>query len=182
MKTELYQLLEKCTIARKERDKMRNLVIRKPEFIPELCSIAFYLEDEIHIKAYWILELVSEKKLKLLAPYFEDFCETIQKLSDDSAKRTASHLIFYLTKSNHRANGITLTQLQETQIIEMCFDWLIRDEKVATKVYAIKALFVLGKKYDWIHPELKNIIQQDYANHTAAYQAATRNILKKLKA
>ena len=67
-------------------------------------------------------------------------------MTDDSAKRTASHIIFYLAKSNHRSNGITLTQLQETQIIEMCFDWLIRDEKVATKVYAIKALFVLRKK------------------------------------
>ncbi|MES2813089.1 MAG: hypothetical protein V4670_11515 [Bacteroidota bacterium] len=181
MKSELYQLLENCTIARKERDKMRNLVIRKPELTPELCSIAFHLEDEIHIKAYWILELISEKKLKLLVPYIEDFCETIPKLTDDSAKRTASHIIYYLAKSNHRANGINLTQLQETQIIEMCFDWLIRDEKVATKVYAIKALFVLGKKYDWIHPELKNIIQQDYTHHTAAYQAATRIILKKLK-
>jgi len=181
MKSEFYQLLENCSIARKERDKMRNLVIRKPEFIPELCAIAFHLEDEIHTKAYWILELVSEKKLKLLIPYLEGFCETIPKLADDSAKRTASHIIFYLSKSNHRANGIALTQLQETQFIEMCFDWLIRDEKVATKVYAIKALFVLGKKYDWIHPELKNIIQQDYANHTAAYQAATRIILKKMK-
>lgn len=181
MKSELHQLLENCSIARKERDKMRNLVIRKPEFIPELCDIAFHLEDEMHIKAYWILELVSEKKLRLLTPYFEDFCEIIPKLTDDSAKRTASHLIFFLTKSNHRANGINLTQLQETQIIEMCFDWLIRDEKVATKVYAIKALFVLGKKYEWIHVELKNIIQQDYANHSEAYQAATRNILKKMK-
>lgn len=181
MKSELYLLLENCTIARKERDKMRNLVIRKPEFIAELCSIAFYLEEDIHIKAYWILELVSEKKLKLLVPYIEDFCDAIPKLTDDSAKRTASHIIYYLAKSNHRANGINLTQFQETQIIEMCFDWLIRDEKVATKVYAIKALFVLGKKYDWIHPELKNIIQQNYANHSAAYQAATRIILKKLK-
>ncbi|RXR17859.1 hypothetical protein EQG63_10270 [Flavobacterium amnicola] len=181
MKSEFYQLLENCTIARKERDKMRNLVIRKPEFIPELCSIAFDLKEDIHIKAYWVLELISEKKLKLLVPYIEDFCETVPKLTDDSAKRTASHIIFYLAKSNHRANGINLTQLQETQIIEMCFDWLIRDEKVATKVYAIKALFVLGKKYDWIHPELKNIIQQDYTTHTAAYQAATRIILKKIK-
>jgi hypothetical protein len=44
----------------------------------------------------------------------------------------------------------------------------------------MKALFVLGKKYNWVHDELKNIIEQDYANHSAAYQGATRNLLKKL--
>jgi len=109
--------------------------------------------------------------------YLKHLC----KLQDESAKKTIYQLMFYLAKSNHRANGIKLTQLQETQIIELCFDWLIRDEKVATKVYAIKALFVLGKKYDWIHPELKNIIQQEYTNHSPAYQAATRIILKKMK-
>ena len=56
----------------------------------------------------------------------------------------------------------------------------VATEKVAAKVYVMKALFVLGKKYDWVHDELKTIISQDYSNHTAAYQAATRNLLKKL--
>ena len=86
----------------------------------------------------------------------------------------------FLAKSNHRKNGISLTQEQEHNLIEALIDRLIQDEKVAAKVYAMKALFVLGKKYDWVHEELKTIIEQDYSNHSAAYQAATRNLLKKL--
>lgn len=52
-------------------------------------------------------------------------------------------------------NGISLTQNQEHNLIEALIDRLIQDEKVASKVYAMKAFFVLGKKYDWVHEELK---------------------------
>ena len=91
-----------------------------------------------------------------------------------------SKICLFIAKSNHRSNGINLTQLQETQILEACLDWLIGDEKVATKATSIKTLFVLGKKYDWVHNELKTIIQQGYSENSAAYKAVTRNILKKI--
>jgi hypothetical protein len=86
----------------------------------------------------------------------------------------------FLTKSNHRKNGIKLTQEQEHILIEALIDRLIQDEKVAAKAYAMKALFVLGKKYDWIYEELKPILSQDYSSHTAGYKASARNILKKI--
>ena len=86
----------------------------------------------------------------------------------------------FLAKSNHRKNGISLSQQQEHNLIEALIDRLIQNEKVAAKVYAMRALFVLGKKYKWVHEELKTIIEQDYSNHSAAYQGATRDLLKKL--
>lgn len=77
---------------------------------------------------------------------------------------------------------LTLTLNQEHLIAENCFDWLIDvNKKVATKAYAIRALYELGKKYDWIYPELKRIITDDYPKHSAAYKAVTREILKKIK-
>ena len=181
MKTEFYKQIEACMAYRIDREKNRNFILRKPEFLPELIQIAFNPKDKTHFKALWVLELLCEKKLKIFIPYIDGFCETIPLLTNDSAIRPASKICLFLAKSNHRSNGITLSQNQETLIIETCFDWLIKDEKVATKVYAMRALFTLGKKYDWVHPEIKTIIQQDYSKHTAAYQAATRMLLKKLK-
>ncbi|MDI9309148.1 MAG: hypothetical protein QM535_02935 [Limnohabitans sp.] len=180
MNSELHHRIEQSTAGRIDREKNRNLALRDDSFLKTVITVAFNPEDKNHHKGCWILELVCEKKLKLFVPYFDNFCEVLPQLKNDSAIRPMSKICLFLAKSNHRANGITLSQLQETQIIEICFDWLIREEKVATKVYAMKALFVFGKKYDWIYPELKNIIQQDYPNHTPAYQAATRNLLKKL--
>lgn len=180
MNSELYHRIEQSTAGRMDREKNRNLAIRDENFLQTVTTVAFNPNDKNHHKACWILELVCEKKLKLFTPYIDIFCKILPDLKNDSAIRPMSKICLFLAKSNHRANGITLSQLQETQIIEICFDWLIREEKVAAKVYAMKALFVFGKKYDWVYPELKNIIQQDYANHTPAYQAATRNLLKKL--
>ena len=79
-----------------------------------------------------------------------------------------------------RIAGCLHMTIETAVLIETLIDRLIQDEKVAAKVYAMKALFVLGKKYDWVHEELKSIIEQDYSNHSAAYQATTRNLLKKL--
>lgn len=181
MKSEFYIQIENSSAHRESRDKNRNFVLRKNEFLPELTAIAFDLKDKNHFKAFWTLELVCEKKLKLFIRFVDLFCETIPFVTNDSALRSASKICMFLAKSNHRANGITLNQNQETQIIETCFDWLIRDEKVASKVYAMRTLFVLGKKYDWVHPELKTIIEQDYSIQSPAYQAATRMLLKKWK-
>ena len=73
-----------------------------------------------------------------------------------------------------------LSERQIQQFIETSFDWLISDTKVAAKAYAMEILFELGKHYDWIHPELKQIISQDYSKHSAGYKARARMILKEI--
>jgi hypothetical protein len=45
----------------------------------------------------------------------------------------------------------------------------------------MRALYNFGKKHLWINEELKMILSQDYPNHSAAYKAAAKDILKKLK-
>jgi hypothetical protein len=180
MKTELVSKIDQSTAHRKSREQLSNYIIRNLGILTEFVEIAFDTSNKNHVKAFWSLELVCQKKLKLFVPYLDLFCEVLPKLKDDSSIRPATKICFFLSKSNHRKNGISLTQEQEHLLIEALLDRLIQNEKVAAKVYSMKALFVLGKKYNWVHDELKIIIEQDYANHSAAYQAATRNLLKKL--
>jgi hypothetical protein len=180
MKTELVSKIDQSTAHRKSREQLSNYIIRNLGILTEFVEIAFDTSNKNHVKAFWSLELVCQKKLKLFVPYLDLFCEVLPKLKDDSSIRPATKICFFLSKSNHRKNGISITQEQEHLLIEALLDRLIQNEKVAAKVYSMKALFVLGKKYNWVHDELKNIIEQDYANHSAAYQAATRNLLKKL--
>ena len=176
----MYQKIEASTCHVASRKNVSNYAMRNEIHLDEMISIAFDINNELHVKAFWSLDLVCEKKLKQFVPYIEEFCSILPKIKDDSALRPATKIAYFLSKSNHRKNGISLTQEQEHNLIEALIDRLIQDEKVAAKVYAMKALFVLGKKYNWVHEELKPIIEQDYSNHTAAYQAATRNLLKKL--
>jgi hypothetical protein len=180
MKTELVSKIDQSTAHRKSREQLSNYIIRNVDILSEFIEIAFDTAHKNHLKAFWSLELICEKKLKLFVPYLDLFCEVLPKLIDDSAIRPATKICLFLSKSNHRKNGISLTQEQEHLLIEALLDRLIQNEKVAAKVYAMRALFMLGKKYNWVHDELKIIIEQDYANHSAAYQAATRNLLKKI--
>ena len=154
--------------------------MKSDENLAELIEIAFDISHENHVKAFWSLELVCDKKLKMFVPYLDRFCEVLPKLKDDSAVRPATKICMFLAKSNHRKNGVELSKDQEHTIIENLVDRLIQNEKVAAKVYSMKALFVFGKKYDWIYEELKPIITQDAFLHSAAYQSSARNILKKI--
>ena len=139
-------------------------------------TVAFDVSDKNHFKACWILELVLEKKLHLVTDYLDEFCNNISKFNNESALRSISKVCLFL--SQH----ITLTEIQEEQIIESSLDWLIAENrKVATKAYAIRTLFELGKKYDWIYPQLDRILTDDYPKHSAGYKAIAREILKKIK-
>jgi hypothetical protein len=180
MITTMFTKIDQSTAHKKSRVTVSNFAMKSEENLAELIEIAFDISHKNHVKAFWSLELVCDKKLKLFVPYIDEFCEILPKLKEDSAVRPATKICMFLAKSNHRKNGIELSKDQEHNIIENLVDRLIQDEKVAAKVYAMKALFVFGKKYEWIYEELKPIISQDAFEHSAAYQACARNILKKL--
>lgn len=177
MNTAFYKLIEESTAHRLNREFIRDYVIQNPEKLEFLMEIALNEKDKIHFKACWSLELIFELKLDLLLPFLEAFTSKLSFYINDSAIRPVSKICLFLSKSK----TIQLSENQETKIIETCLDWLIQDEKVASKAYSMRALYNFGKKHQWIHEELKSILTQDYPNHSVAYKAAAKDILRKLK-
>ena len=177
MNLAFYQLIEKSTAHRASREFIRNYVLQNPEKLQFLMEIGLNEKDKIHIKACWSLELIFEIKLELILPFLEDFLAKIEHFNNDSAIRPISKICMFLSKSK----TIKLSESQETKIIETCLDWLIQDEKVAAKAYSMITLYNFGKKHSWINEELKIILLQDYFKHSAAYRAAAKDILEKLK-
>ena len=53
-------------------------------------------------------------------------------------------------------------------------------QKVACQVHAMTALYFLGTEYDWIHPDLEQIVQQNIHNGSAGYKARGRHILENI--
>jgi hypothetical protein len=176
MDSELYKNIANSTAHRASREQNAHFILDNPELFSGLLNLALNTNDKNHHKACWILELVLEEKPHLLVPFLAFFCETLSTISNDGALRSISKICMFLAKT------ISLTESQEQKIIESCFDWLILENgKVATKAYTIRALFEFGKKSDWIYPELKRILEDDYIKHSAAYKAVAREILKKIK-
>lgn len=176
MQTDFYKKIETSSAYRQNRDDNKLFIFNNPQYLSLLVDIAFTISDKNHYKACWILELVCEEKLILFKPFLDQFCEVISKYENHSAIRSISKICMFLSQNK----SIILSNNQEEKIIETCLDWLIQDEKVASKAYAIRALFNFSAKYLWLKETLKSILEQDYNLHSPAYKAVAKEILRKL--
>lgn len=154
MSIEFQKRLDSVTGHKESRQKQADEVLDNPELFQELIRLCFPTSNQNNSKACWVLELVCYEKLEWLEDYL-DFLFQHQKTGwwwCCSCYFTKVCLL--LTIAHFKKAAISL-QIICAQITETCFDWLIKDTKVASKCYAIRSLHLLGKHYDWIHPELK---------------------------
>lgn len=183
---QLYQELDYANHSREKRLYYANLISDEPKLILPLIEILFTVDDPISCRAAWVFEFLCSKSISPIIPYLDLFTQNISKVHLDPAVRPVAKICELLIKENYSKNDSkikqSLTLAHKERIIEACFDWMINDQKVAVKAYSMTSLFLLGKDYDWIHPELRIILEQGYASHSAAFKARARHILAKLKA
>jgi hypothetical protein len=180
MLTEFQKRLTSVAGYKDSRQKYADEVLDNRELISELISLCFETSNKFHPKACWVLELICFEKIESIQEYSEFFCNNIKELTNESAIRSASKICMLLTIAHFKKTEIILSENQLQQLTEACFDWLIKDTKVASKAYSIRTLHIIGSHFDWILPELKHILEKDYANHSPAYKAVAREILKKI--
>ncbi len=181
----LYQELHKVNHSKEKRLAYANLMIENPNLISKLIDILFLVNDKISPRAAWVLEFMCAEHLEAIIPHLDRFIDNMHTVHLDPAVRPVSkiceHLITtYYAKEDSEIKKYLLPKHLE-KITETCFDWMINDEKVAPKAYGMNCLYLLGKDYDWIHPELVTILQRDYHTQSAAFKARSRHIFKKLK-
>lgn len=177
--------MEYVNHSREKRAEMSALVLRNPDWVRPLLEIGLDPNKSISPRACWVLEFVVKKKLDLIFTDIDLFTSSLHTLRSESSIRPMAKICELLTRQyfaslEHPIHKV-LTENHLKQITAACFDWLIGEHKVATKAYSMTSLFLLGKKFDWIHPELKPIIEQHYHQGSAAYKARARHILKALK-
>ena len=159
------------------RDQARDFVLHHPEHVPTLMNHLCDPDSELHVRAAWVTELVFLKDSHLIEPYLETLVETLPKLSNESVLRPVSKIL-----ANH-LNNTTIRVFDKTteeSLIEACFDWLIQDHKVATKVFAMDVLLHYSGSYEWIKEALISVLEKDTESASSGYRAHSRKILKKL--
>ncbi|MDB2606660.1 adenylosuccinate lyase [Zobellia sp.] len=184
-KEELYNALDYVNHSREKRSEMATLISQNPQLVAPLMEIAFSVDDPISNRACWVLEFTAKENLSFLYPHLENFTTNLYRVHFESAIRPVAKICEFLTEAYFSKNDIGLknvmTENQLERITTACFDWLIGEYKVAAKAYSITSLYQLGHKYDWIHPELKMILEKNYAEGSAAYKARARHAFAKLK-
>ncbi|MDL5511693.1 adenylosuccinate lyase [Arenibacter sp. M-2] len=182
---ELYNALNYVDHSRTKRRDMSNLVVSQPSNIATLMKVAFQVDDPVSCKACWILEFTAKEHLAYLLPSMDTFVRNIGSVHLDPAVRPIAKICeilmksYFQTKDHTTRNALNEEHLEN--ITSACFDWLIGDHKVAAQAYSMTSLLLLGRKFNWIHPELRMILEQNYQNGSAAYKARARLTLAKLK-
>ncbi|MDO6597011.1 adenylosuccinate lyase [Oceanihabitans sp. 2_MG-2023] len=182
---QLYQELNYVNHSREKRLYYANLVIKNPSLIEKLLEILFMVDDKISPRAAWVFEFMCNEHLEEAIPYLDYFTKNMHKVHQDSAVRPVAKVCEYLVKAYYskKENRIKTELLprHREKIIEVCFDYMINDEKIAPKAYSMNSLYLLGKDYDWIHPELVLILERDFQMQSSGFKARAKHILKKLK-
>lgn len=167
-----------------KRGYFATMVVENPSLLPELLDICERIDDDISCKASWGLEFVTRHKLQAILPHLDRILMLMPKVYRHPAVRPMAKICEYLILSYYDQNANPtqkhLTKIHREQIIELCFDWLITDQKVAPQAYSMTTLYLLGTEYDWVHPELKTILEKNYHQGSAAYKARSRMVLKKI--
>jgi hypothetical protein len=169
---------------REERLKAASLLRKFPESIPILLDMIFADEEEYGFRGGWALDLALQEDLYLILPYIDQFSNGLLALKNESAIRSFAKicealLIANFQKRDKQVIAILKPEHLET-MTEACFEWLIGEHKVAAKAFAMTSLYELGKEFNWIHPELKVILQREYENGSAGYRSRARKVLDKL--
>ncbi|MDU8886412.1 adenylosuccinate lyase [Yeosuana sp. MJ-SS3] len=182
---QLYETLNYVDASRENRLKYAKMVLDDMSLFPKLIEIMFMVNDPISSRAAWVFEYVCNDYIYGLIPYLDVFTKNLKQVYLDSSIRPVAKVCEMLAKEYDSKHNKTIKKnlqaVHKERIIEACFDWMISDQKVAVKAYSMTTLYLLGQEYDWVHPELKQILQHDYANESAGFKARAKQVLKKIK-
>jgi len=170
---------------REKRTEMAELILGNPTLMSPLVEIALTDDNPISSRACWVLEFTVKQNLSYIFNYLDGFTSGLGEVQLDSSVRPVAKICeilikaYFSKKANLAQNELTDEHLE--RMATACFDWLIGDHKVAAKAYSMTSLLLLGRKFDWILPELKMVLEQNYADGSAAYKARARMTLAKIQ-
>ena len=187
-KTNKFSLLKELNAinnaGRESRLKVAKMVLKDQELFESLLETAFEHDNELSVKAIWVLELVCEKNLEWMAFNLPYFIKNISKPKEESAVRSISKICNLIAQDyNSKFDSpikLIMTEDHVSQMIETCFDWLISDFKVATKAHAMETLYFLGIKTGWVHYELKMIIEKNLPIESPGSIARAKKVLESM--
>ncbi|XCF07337.1 adenylosuccinate lyase [Tamlana crocina] len=182
---QLYDELNYVNHSREKRLHYANLILANTDLFPKLMDILFRVDDKISVRAAWVFEYMCNQNIEVIIPYLGTFTSNMKQVHLDPAVRPVAKIcellaVAYTSKDDNEIKH-ALTDKHKERIIETCFDYMINDEKIAPKAYSMNTLFLLGKDYDWVHPELALILERDFQMQSSGFKARARHILKKLK-
>lgn len=185
-KEQLITELSTRRISKSEVDRLASSIVNDPSLVPTVLKRVFEEDGTDYFNAAWVFDNAMRRNLRLLLPHVDMFISGLPSLRSESTIRPMAHVCELLTVAYFKKKDAlfkkSLSDKDLEQLVTVCFDWLIGKHKVAAKVFAMTSLFYLGEKFDWVHAELKLVLEQTMANGTTGYKNRAQKTLHKLRA
>jgi len=167
------------------RDMLVNACVENPLRNSILLKNIGSIEDEKSSYSARIFELACKENLEMINPYLDDFCDLLAKIKIHGTVRSCAKIcellmIEFFIKHNRKFHSSIRDQHLE-KIIESGFNWMITNQKIAVQAYTMQTLYLLGKKYDWIHIELALILEKNIPTGSTGYKNRGRKVLKAIE-
>jgi hypothetical protein len=180
-KSYLINELKEINAARINRLRVSNIVLKSESYFLPLMQITFDTDTDVSVKAAWVLEFVVNEKIDWLLNNIDYFTKNIYVVKNGSAVRPIAKIceMFALYLNKNHSEKIKYKQ-NIKDIIDIGFDWMLSDHKIAIKVYTMQTLFIFGKDYPWIYTELKIILEKNIPLESFGYRSRALKILNKI--
>ncbi|RXG15632.1 hypothetical protein DSM03_102135 [Leeuwenhoekiella aestuarii] len=162
-----------------DRKALGQEISAEPELINYSLKFIQQGSEELATKAAYGLDIALRSDIKLLKPYLDPFLNALQKNQIETVSRIFSKICELLTSKFLKSEK--LSKAEREQILSKCFDWLIGNEKIAVKVFAMQSIYNLSETESWIPGELKAQLELQFDASSAAFQSRAKSILKKLE-
>ena len=165
-----------------DRKLLVNAVLQRNEWVEILLEDMKEVDNKQSNLSIRILELACKVDLLIILPYLDEFCILLPTIKFDGVTRSSAKLIELLMIHYFIKKDPTyiyeLNNLHLEQFAESCFDWMIADRAIAIQAHAMYSLYLLGTKFSWIHPELKdNLLRKLPITSSMGYQNRGEKII-----
>lgn len=132
-------------------------------------------------KAARAIEILALKELIVIFPFLDEMIAMAQEARFDGVIRPLAKIFEVVMIAHYKQpEEFPLKKNQKDKITHICFDWMITEQKIAPQAHAMQTLYLLGKEFAWIHPELKEILERNFFHGSAGYKARARKIINKI--
>jgi hypothetical protein len=170
MEFDFYQQLDSES-SRANFDFISYIVGDNETAFSEIMHIAFHAKAPVSFRAAAVAETVCRSYPHQIVPYINTILSDYFKFNHDGVKRGLLKAIIKVDYSEE----------QQGQLLDLCLE-IIRSnkEKVAAKSYALAILMKISEKYPDIRHEIFLVVQTVNDQGSAGWQAAIREVSKKL--
>ncbi len=185
-KIKFIQILKSDSKLLKHRTILVDAVLNNHDWLVVLLNDISNTNDKQSNFSARILELVCKQgNLELIIPYLDKFSLLLPKIKFEGVIRSSAKIIelltvnYFIKKDPLYIKKINSRHLE--QFTESCFDWMISNKSIAIQAHSMYSLYLLGTKFDWIHPELALIIEKDIPIGSTGYKNRGRKVLKAIE-